>query len=149
MIIYGPRFFLWHEGINNNEKLRALNNNRNVQIKQRYYIFNSFKRCCVFLCVLCFALLNQIVPWPISKDFFFVFVFSQLLFMCFKFNTFVFIICLCFFIATNKTHSKIQIESNEKKKMLHCKIQRAVNTCLLYTSPSPRDKRQSRMPSSA
>ena len=25
----------------------------------------------------------------------------------------------------------------------------AVNTCLLYTSPSPRDKRQSRMPSSA
>ena len=24
-----------------------------------------------------------------------------------------------------------------------------VNTCLLYTSPSPRDKRQSRMPSSA
>ena len=25
----------------------------------------------------------------------------------------------------------------------------AANTCLLYTSPSPRDKRQSRMPSSA
>ena len=25
----------------------------------------------------------------------------------------------------------------------------AINTCLLYTSPSPRDKRQSRMPSSA
>ena len=25
----------------------------------------------------------------------------------------------------------------------------AVQTCLLYTSPSPRDKRQSRMPSSA
>ena len=25
----------------------------------------------------------------------------------------------------------------------------AVNACLLYTSPSPRDKRQSRMPSSA
>ena len=25
----------------------------------------------------------------------------------------------------------------------------APNTCLLYTSPSPRDKRQSRMPSSA
>ena len=24
-----------------------------------------------------------------------------------------------------------------------------VNSCLLYTSPSPRDKRQSRMPSSA
>ena len=25
----------------------------------------------------------------------------------------------------------------------------AINICLLYTSPSPRDKRQSRMPSSA
>ena len=25
----------------------------------------------------------------------------------------------------------------------------AIDTCLLYTSPSPRDKRQSRMPSSA
>ena len=31
-----------------------------------------------------------------------------------------------------------------------CKINtRRLNTCLLYTSPSPRDKRQSRMPSSA
>ena len=28
-------------------------------------------------------------------------------------------------------------------------IERLSNTCLLYTSPSPRDKRQSRMPSSA
>ena len=28
-------------------------------------------------------------------------------------------------------------------------IQRGINSCLLYTSPSPRDKRQSRMPSSA
>ena len=27
--------------------------------------------------------------------------------------------------------------------------ERYFNTCLLYTSPSPRDKRQSRMPSSA
>ena len=26
---------------------------------------------------------------------------------------------------------------------------KGINTCLLYTSPSPRDKRQSRMPSSA
>ena len=29
------------------------------------------------------------------------------------------------------------------------KLQSRVKTCLLYTSPSPRDKRQSRMPSSA
>ena len=28
-------------------------------------------------------------------------------------------------------------------------MQTALNNCLLYTSPSPRDKRQSRMPSSA
>ena len=28
-------------------------------------------------------------------------------------------------------------------------IKPSLNTCLLYTSPSPRDKRQSRMPSSA
>ena len=28
-------------------------------------------------------------------------------------------------------------------------LQAALTTCLLYTSPSPRDKRQSRMPSSA
>ena len=28
-------------------------------------------------------------------------------------------------------------------------FQEFVNICLLYTSPSPRDKRQSRMPSSA
>ena len=29
------------------------------------------------------------------------------------------------------------------------KMKEIVRTCLLYTSPSPRDKRQSRMPSSA
>ena len=29
------------------------------------------------------------------------------------------------------------------------KLKNRVNICLLYTSPSPRDKRQSRMPSSA
>ena len=29
------------------------------------------------------------------------------------------------------------------------KILKKMNRCLLYTSPSPRDKRQSRMPSSA
>ena len=29
------------------------------------------------------------------------------------------------------------------------RLAKPLNTCLLYTSPSPRDKRQSRMPSSA
>ena len=34
-------------------------------------------------------------------------------------------------------------------KAAHSILGYAVRTCLLYTSPSPRDKRQSRMPSSA
>ena len=44
-------------------------------------------------------------------------------------------------ILTNKDHGKkIAIIENEFGD---------VGICLLYTSPSPRDKRQSRMPSSA
>ena len=54
------------EGINNTEKSRALNSH-NAQIKQRYYYYNSFKRCCVFLRVLCFALFNQIVQILVTK----------------------------------------------------------------------------------
>ena len=34
-------------------------------------------------------------------------------------------------------------------KALECAIDKQSHSCLLYTSPSPRDKRQSRMPSSA
>ena len=33
--------------------------------------------------------------------------------------------------------------------MISMPVQALYNICLLYTSPSPRDKRQSRMPSSA
>ena len=33
--------------------------------------------------------------------------------------------------------------------LVHTKSGQLYDTCLLYTSPSPRDKRQSRMPSSA
>ena len=36
-----------------------------------------------------------------------------------------------------------------RRKYVLCRCAPAVRTCLLYTSPSPRDKRQSRMPSSA
>ena len=32
---------------------------------------------------------------------------------------------------------------------LNCNVKVVMTPCLLYTSPSPRDKRQSRMPSSA
>ena len=39
------------------------------------------------------------------------------------------------------------LEGNSVKGVLHKK--ELLCTCLLYTSPSPRDKRQSRMPSSA
>ena len=42
------------------------------------------------------------------------------------------------------------IRENYKEKMIETGIVSLKNmSCLLYTSPSPRDKRQSRMPSSA
>ena len=43
------------------------------------------------------------------------------------------------------------VASTTYQKREGCTITRTrlANTCLLYTSPSPRDKRQSRMPSSA
>ena len=37
----------------------------------------------------------------------------------------------------------------EQPKRVSAVINRLKKSCLLYTSPSPRDKRQSRMPSSA
>ena len=73
----------------------------NAQIKRRYYYYNSFRRRCAFLCVLCFALFNQIVQILVTKPrilrqgkgylhikrHFFCFDFSQLLFsiQCFFF----------------------------------------------------------------
>ena len=46
------------------------------------------------------------------------------------------------------TAAKLQKEIADGKKMPRWK-NRSTRGCLLYTSPSPRDKRQSRMPSSA
>ena len=43
-------------------------------------------------------------------------------------------------------HAPIKIRKEDCKRL---KINEEFTTCLLYTSPSPRDKRQSRMPSSA
>ena len=40
------------------------------------------------------------------------------------------------------------VEKPSENEILNREAQ-AIETCLLYTSPSPRDKRQSRMPSSA
>ena len=45
-------------------------------------------------------------------------------------------------------NSLTEIIAGENAHIDHYKIQQESN-CLLYTSPSPRDKRQSRMPSSA
>ena len=42
-----------------------------------------------------------------------------------------------------------QYEEFLKEKLMIDEIVRKIYDCLLYTSPSPRDKRQSRMPSSA
>ena len=44
------------------------------------------------------------------------------------------------------TAKKRNIPTNKK---LYARVKAATKSCLLYTSPSPRDKRQSRMPSSA
>ena len=43
----------------------------------------------------------------------------------------------------------VMIMGNEPDKFWHDNKGAKLNACLLYTSPSPRDKRQSRMPSSA
>ena len=40
-------------------------------------------------------------------------------------------------------------EAAEKVEVDYKVLKAVTSTCLLYTSPSPRDKRQSRMPSSA
>ena len=46
--------------------------------------------------------------------------------------------------------SKSEFKPNKERECLRAEVLNALsNTCLLYTSPSPRDKRQSRMPSSA
>ena len=43
----------------------------------------------------------------------------------------------------------IELKTGFTLSLFHQAINRQSMTCLLYTSPSPRDKRQSRMPSSA
>ena len=41
-------------------------------------------------------------------------------------------------------------KSDESSEVFNeTKIRRGINSCLLYTSPSPRDRQKSRMPSSA
>ena len=54
--------------------------------------------------------------------------------------------------ASTGAHEAVELRDGDKARYLGKGVRQAVvnvNTCLLYTSPSPRDKRQSRMPSSA
>ena len=105
---------------------------RMYQIKQRYYYYNSFRMCCVFLRVLYFSLFNQIVQILVTKfrilnpyqKTFFCFDFSQLLFLCLKFIVFVFIICFCFyhlfvFFSLQQKNAFEKVELNEKKRRHH------------------------------
>ena len=48
-----------------------------------------------------------------------------------------------------KMHIWVEIVSDDFINMNPIQRHQLIYTCLLYTSPSPRDKRQSRMPSSA
>ena len=44
---------------------------------------------------------------------------------------------------------EVQINGTPTSRMSRRQVAQALSTCLLYTSPSPRDQRGSRMPSSA
>ena len=53
-------------------------------------------------------------------------------------------------VADNEARAKLKmIRISPQKLNLVAQMIRGAKVCLLYTSPSPRDKRQSRMPSSA
>ena len=60
--------------------------------------------------------------------------------------------CLAYLAIKSKVPGKSLIIRRHTELALECGFENAAvlnNYCLLYTSPSPRDKRQSRMPSSA
>ena len=48
-----------------------------------------------------------------------------------------------------KSKAKDTVVIQKESPVYFTKFKRYARSCLLYTSPSPRDKRQSRMPSSA
>ena len=52
-------------------------------------------------------------------------------------------------IKTRSTKPEIHVEVCSKCHPFYTGKQKLVDTCLLYTSPSPRDRTRSRMPSSA
>ena len=56
---------------------------------------------------------------------------------------------LLVFDMADKNTTEMRLAARQAKREALIKAVRRNNICLLYTSPSPRDKRQSRMPSSA
>ena len=57
---------------------------------------------------------------------------------------------VCFFILkTRELRNKFVEETKGMNKSEREKVYEVYNSCLLYTSPSPRDRQKSRMPSSA
>ena len=56
-------------------------------------------------------------------------------------------------IDTSGPGAEVQLEENKKPENETVEVQNETttedNVCLLYTSPSPRDRQKSRMPSSA
>ena len=50
-------------------------------------------------------------------------------------------------MVTDRLNAEMQELSEDRSQLVEAKAKYTI--CLLYTSPSPRDKRQSRMPSSA
>ena len=56
------------------------------------------------------------------------------------------------FVVKEEKLLLLALETNDEKeieKAVKILLKGCITSCLLYTSPSPRDKRQSRMPSSA
>ena len=52
-------------------------------------------------------------------------------------------------ISAYKAHQKMMKDPERRKAYIDAMKRRKKGTCLLYTSPSPRDRQKSRMPSSA
>ena len=65
---------------------------------------------------------------PISKIFFFVLISHSYFFFVFQIQCFCFYDLFMFFNPNKQNAFEKQIESNEKKKTSHCKIQWVVNT---------------------
>ena len=140
MIIYGPQFFIvWPTIV-----FYTRGEDNNSKIKRRYNYYNSFRRRCVFLHVLCLALFNQIVQTLITKlrilrqgkgksdvkRYLFVLI-SHSYFFMFQIQCFCFYHLLIFFFSFQQTKRMRKNKSNrtrKKRRHQNCKIQRAVNT---------------------